>query len=97
MIDISSPKIAIPSVLLVALSQKNKILCNSLWFIVLFRVIAYLMGVVLSRADLITTWGLFLILNLRPGGTSGEFTVIINTVLFALIYAFVRKTFPDYY
>jgi len=97
MLDISSPKIVIPAVLMVSLSQKNRILYNSLWFVILFKIFSKIFGVVISRSDLITTWGLFLLLNLRPGGTTGEFTGIINTVMFTLIYAFVRKTFPDYY
>jgi len=97
MFDISSPKLAIPSVLFVALSKKNKIMYNSLIYVILFKIIAKVLGVVVSRADLLTTWGLFLLLNLRPGGATGEFTILINTAMFVLIYAFVRKTFPNYY
>ena len=65
MIDISSPKIVIPTILFLVLSNKNTILRNSLVFLILFKIIAKLMGLLLTRADLLTTTGLFILLN--PG------------------------------
>ena len=103
MIDISSPKIVIPTILFLVLSNKNTILRNSLVFLILFKIIAKLMGLLLTRADLLTTTGLFILLNPGVLGTlpsptrEKDVTVLLHTMVFGLIFAFVRKTFPSYY
>ena len=103
MIDISSPKIVIPGVLFIALSNKNTVVLNSLIFLILFKIIAKLMGLLLTKADLLTTAGLFILLNPGVLGTlpsptrDVDITVLLHAMVFTLIYAFVRKTFPSYY
>jgi hypothetical protein len=103
MIDISSPKIVIPGVLFLALSNKKTVLRNSLIFLILFKIIAQLMGLLLTRADLLTTAGLFVlftpgVLGTIPAPTSDvDITTLLHGLGFTLIFAFVRKTFPSYY
>ena len=100
MIDISSPKIVIPTILFLALSNKNTIVRNSLVFLILFKIIAHLMGLLLTRADLLTTTGLFILLTPGILGTvpvPRDVTVLLHAMVFGLIYAFVRKIFPSYY
>jgi len=103
MIDISSPKIVIPTILFLSLSNKNAILRNSLVFLILFKIIAQVMGLLLTRADLLTTAVLFILLSPGVLGTlpsptrDVDVTILLHTMVFAAIYAFVRKTFPSYY
>ena len=69
--------------------NSNKII-NSLLFIVTYWTIAKAMGIILTRADLIVPMVLFLALS---PGLSNTNTVLIRTLLFALL----RKFFPQYY
>ena len=73
--------------------NSNKII-NSLLFIVTYWTIAKAMGIILTRADLIVPMVLFLALS---PGLSNTNTVLIRTLLFALIFALLRKFFPQYY
>jgi len=88
MLNVTSPKVAIPVLLFIALSPTiglnttnvniYDILFRSLLFLITYTVIARALGTVLSRTDLIVTTGLFILLNpgvllTIPPGSRGVF------------------------
>lgn len=79
-------------------------------FLVLYNLVARSMGLVLTRNDLIVTTALFIILSpgllltLPPGGggvlMSGQTSmqsIILHTLVFAVVFALLRKQFPQFY
>ena len=91
-------------------TSNSSVLFHALVFMIVYNVIARSMGLVLTRADLLVTTGLFillspgLLLTLPPGskgvlmsGQTSLHSILAHTVVFALIFAFLRKNFPQYY
>lgn len=76
-------------------------------FLVLYNLIARSMGLVLTRNDLIVTTALFIILSpgllltLPPGqfmsGQTSMQAIIMHTLVFAVVFALLRKQFPQFY
>jgi hypothetical protein len=88
-------------------TSKNAVLIHAAVFAGLYRLIAMQMGLVLVPADLIVPSVLFILLS--PGmlltlpskdfmsGKTNLTAVLIHMVVFAVLFAFLRKSFPQYY
>lgn len=78
-------------------------LFHALVFLILYRLVAKKMGLVLTQADLIVTTALFISLSpgmllTLPGGKGTNPTaVLIHSLVFAVVFALLRKQFPLYY
>ena len=86
------------------------VLFHALVFFIVYSLIAKAMGLVLTKTDLIVTTVLFLtlspglLLTLPPGsggvGRSGQTSlsaVITHAVVFAVVFAILRRQFPQFY
>ena len=92
------------------LTGRTAVLFHALVFFLVYSMIAKAMGLVLTKTDLIVTTTLFLVLSpgmlltLPPGskgvymsGQTSPASAIVHTVVFALVFALLRKQFPKYY
>jgi hypothetical protein len=127
--DVTSPKVALPAALFLALSPgvlltttgKNvaimnrktsqmAVLFHALVFFLVFSLVARAMNLVLTQTDLIVTTALFIILSpglllTLPPGSSGVFrsgqtsvaAAVTHSLVFALVFALLRKQFPQFY
>lgn len=86
------------------------VLFHALVFFLAFYLIAMSMGLVLTQTDLIVTTVLFIALNpgmllTLPPGSGGVFTSgqtstasrLVHTLVFAIVFALLRKLFPQFY
>jgi|SRR6056300_114370 hypothetical protein len=83
---------------------------HALVFFMVYSLIAKMMGLVLTKTDLVVTTSLFLALSpgllltippgsgglLRSGQTSIE-AALTHAVVFALVFALLRRQFPQFY
>ncbi len=124
MIDITGPKVLIPTVLFALLSpglilalpagqpRTVQLLLHALVLTLVYWVVAkFIVKVNLTKADLIVpavlfvllTPGVLLTLPAGPSGRvwmSGEYgpvSTLVHAVVFAIVFATLRKTFPKYY
>ena len=127
--DITSPKVAIPAALFLALSpgvlvttagksvkfmngktDKMAVFFHGLVFFLVFSLVARAMGIVLTQTDLLVTTSLFIALSpglflTIPPGSGGLFrsgqtsipAVLTHTIVFAVIFALLRRQFPQFY
>lgn len=92
------------------LTSKTSVLFHMFVFVILYSIIARLLKIVLTPADLVVTAVLFAILSpgmlltLPPGsngvfmsGQTGVAPVLLHTLVFALVFALLRKQFPSVY
>lgn len=92
------------------LTGRTAVLFHALVFFLVYSLIAKAMGLVLTRTDLIVTTVLFLalspgmLLTLPPGskgvfmsGQTSPASALMHTIVFALVFALLRKQFPKYY
>ena len=92
------------------LTGRTAVLFHALVFFLVYSLIAKAMGLVLTRTDLVVTTVLFLalspgmLLTLPPGskgvfmsGQTSQASALVHTVVFALVFALLRKQFPQYY
>jgi hypothetical protein len=92
------------------LTGRTAVLFHALVFFLVYSLIAKAMGLVLTRTDLVVTTVLFLalspgmLLTLPPGskgvfmsGQTSPASTLVHTVVFALVFALLRKQFPKYY
>ena len=92
------------------MTSMTSVLFHMFVFIVIYSILARLLKIVLTPADLIVTGVLFAILS--PGmlltlpprsggvfmsGQTGVAPVFVHTLVFALVFAFLRKQFPAVY
>lgn len=123
---LTSQKVAIPSILFLALSpgmllrtngvkfsvgkvgtDKLSVLFHALVFFLAYSMIAKAMGLVLTQNDLLVTTTLFMalspgmLLTIPPGqvmsGKTSQLAVVTHTVVYALVFALLRKQFPKVY
>lgn len=85
-------------------TSRPEVLFHALVFMVVYRIIAYLLGLRLTKADLLVTTVLFVALNpgvlvtLPPKSKAGSLVpALTHAVVFALVFALLRKQFPQYY
>jgi hypothetical protein len=91
-------------------TNQTAILFHALVFFLVYAIIAKALGIVLTRTDLLVTTALFVILSpglllTLPPGSAGIFrsgqtsiaSVLSHAVVYSLIFAFLRKQFPQFY
>ena len=92
------------------LTGQTAVLLHALVFFLAFSLISKAMGIVLTKTDLIVTTMLFvllspgILLNIPPGskglfmsGQTSLSSAVVHTLVFALVFALLRKQFPQYY
>ena len=92
------------------LTGRTAVLFHALVFLLAFSTISKAMGVVLTKSDLLVTTTLFILLSPGillsiPPGSKGLFmsgqtsltSAMVHTLVFALVFALLRKQFPQYY
>ena len=91
-------------------TSQSAIIFHALVFFLIYSLIAKSLGIVLTKADLVMTTLLFLLLSpglllTIPAGTGGIFrsgqtsvyASITHAVVFAIVFALLRRQFPSYY
>ncbi len=88
-------------------TSRRSVIVHAIVFAILYRLIAAQQGMVLQPADLVVPTVLFVLLS--PGmllslpstniasGRTNTMSVLIHTLVFILVFAFLRKQFPQYY
>jgi hypothetical protein len=123
--NITSQKVAIPSILFLALSpgmllktngmklsfktgtDTSSVFFHGLVFFLAYSMIAKCMGLILTQNDLLVATSLFmalspgLLLTIPPGqfmsGKTSQSAIIVHTIVYALVFAILRKQFPQFY
>ena len=85
----------------------NSVYVHAVVFALLYKILAKYRGLIIRPADLIVPTVLFVLLspgmilslpsNKISSGQTSLTSVIIHTLVFMIVYAFLRKTFPQYY
>ena len=91
-------------------TDQMSVFFHALVFFLVYSMVAKAMGLVLTQTDLLVTTSLFrllspgLLLTLPPGSKgvymSGETSVesvMIHAIVFAVIFALLRRQFPQFY
>ena len=91
-------------------TNQTAIFFHALVFFLVYSLIAKVMGVVLTKTDLIVTTTLFLALSpglllTLPPGSGGVFrsgqtslpAVLTHAIVFAVVFALLRRQFPQFY
>jgi|TARA_B110000259_G_scaffold61672_1_gene72981 hypothetical protein len=91
-------------------TDKMSVFFHGLVFFLVYSLIAKCMGIVLTKTDLIVTTALFialspgLLLTIPPksGGLTGSGqmsleAVLTHSVVYALVFALLRRQFPQFY
>jgi len=91
-------------------TDNMSIFFHALVFFLVYSIIAKGMGIALTKTDLIVTTGLFIALSpglllTIPGGKKGMFqsgetsqtAIMLHTVVYAVVFAILRKKFPQFY
>jgi hypothetical protein len=76
-------------------TSSQSVLVHSLVFMALYYAATKALGVAVTKADLIVPTLLFLLVS--PHSTTSFNAIIVRAVAFALIFAILRKLFPQYY
>ena len=92
------------------MTGQSAVMFHALVFFLVYSIIARAMGIVLTKTDLLVTTTLFLalspgILLTIPQGSKGLFmsgqtsvpAALTHTVVFAVVFALLRKQFPTFY
>jgi hypothetical protein len=91
-------------------TDQMSVFFHALVFFLVYSLVAKAMGIMLTKTDLLVTTTLFLalspgmLLTIPPGKgglfTSGETSqaaILTHTVVFAVVFALLRKQFPQFY
>lgn len=91
-------------------TSQSAVMFHALVFFLVYSLIARALGLVLTKTDLLVTTSLFLILSpgmllTIPQGSAGLFrsgqtsvpAALTHTVVFAVVFALLRKQFPTFY
>jgi hypothetical protein len=88
-------------------TDQMSIFFHALVFFLVYSLIAKAMGIALTKTDLLVTTTLFialspgLLLTIPPGefmsGRTSQAAILTHTVVFALVFALLRKQFPKFY
>jgi hypothetical protein len=111
MLGITSYKVSVPAAMFLlfgysGLNTKfnmNSVLVHSLVFCIAYAVVARMMGMVLTHTDLFVTTALFIgltpgvLLTIPPGSRGTVDSLVVHTVVYAVLFALLRKNFPQYY
>lgn len=109
MIDVTSHKVSIPSLLFLIIAPGGRLakttrrdaIFHALVFMLAYAIIARALRLVLTKTDYVVTAALFLALNpgtlFAIGGKPGVTAVVAHAVVYAVIFASLRRQFPQYY
>jgi hypothetical protein len=87
----------LPSTKLHTLQTTNQsVAIHALVFMAAYWAIAKALGIALTKADLVVPAVLFLIVS-PHGSTTSLSAVVTRALVFAVIFALLRKLFPQYY
>lgn len=88
-------------------TDKASVFFHGLVFFLVYSLIAKAMGLVLTQTDLLVTTTLFMalspgmLLTIPPGnfmsGKTSQSAILVHTIVFALVFALLRKQFPQFY
>ena len=88
-------------------TDRMTVLFHGLVFFLVYSLVARAMGLVLTRNDLLVTTTLFMalspgmLLTIPPGqvmsGKTSRPAILVHAVVFAVIFAILRKQFPQFY
>lgn len=91
-------------------TNQMAVMFHALVFLVIYSLVARTMGLVLTKTDLIVTTGLFvalspgLLLTIPPGsggvlrsGQTSLAAAFTHALVFALVFAVLRRQFPQFY
>lgn len=88
-------------------TDRMTVLFHGLVFFLVYSLVARAMGLVLTRTDLLVTTTLFMalspgmLLTIPPGqvmsGKTSRPAILVHAVVFAVIFAILRKQFPQFY
>lgn len=91
-------------------TDKMAVFFHALVFFLVYSLIAKALGLVLTKTDLLVTTVLFLalspgmLLTLPPGkggmfmsGETSQSAIVAHTVVYAVVFALIRKQFPTLY
>lgn len=88
-------------------TDKASVFFHGLVFFLVYSLIAKAMGLVLTQYDLLVTTTLFMalspgmLLTIPPGnfmsGKTSQPAILVHTIVFALVFALLRKQFPQFY
>jgi len=91
-------------------TNQMAIFFHALVFFLVYSLVARVMGLVVTKADLLVTTTLFLALSpglllTLPPGSGGVFrsgqtspqSVLVHALVFAIIFASLRRQFPQFY
>jgi hypothetical protein len=83
-------------------TSQNSVLFHALVFMLAYRIVAKLMNITLTQADLVVPTVMFVLLSpgmfvTIPGEGPRINSVLVHTLVFAVAFAFLRKTFPQFY
>ena len=88
-------------------TDKASVFFHGLVFFLVYSLIAKAMGLVLTQNDLLVTTTLFMVLSpgmlltIPPGkfmsGKTSQSAILVHTIVFALVFALLRKQFPKFY
>ena len=91
-------------------TSQMAVMFHALVFFLTFSLVAKAMGLVLTKTDLLVTTSLFLalspgmLLTLPPGskgvfmsGQTGVPAALVHALVFAVVFALLRKQFPQFY
>lgn len=86
------------------------VMFHALVFFIVYSILAKMMGIVLTRNDLIVSTTLFMLLNpgmllTLPPGPKGAImsmqtsrsSILVHALVFAVVFATLRKQFPQFY
>jgi len=91
-------------------TDRMSVFFHGLVFFLVYSIVAKAMGITLTKTDLLVTTTLFMtlspgmLLTLPPGkggvfasGETSQSAVIAHTVVYAVVFALLRKQFPQFY
>ena len=113
MIDVTGPKVLLPATLFVLLSPEaltrlvpgtdrtTAVLFGSLIFVIVYSLLARALKLVLTKTDLIVTAALYIVLTphvfVSIPDQTGLTPVMVHALVYAVLFAIIRSTFPQYY
>jgi len=112
MIDITGPKVLLPATLFALLSPetflripdtgpRTTVLFGALVFVILYSIVARALKLVLTKTDLVSAAALYMVLTphvfLSVPNQPGLTPVMVHGVIYAVLLAVIRYTFPQWY
>lgn len=103
--DLTGPKVLYPAILFIALKsiyQTDSITGALIFGILYFLLLKFVVRLTFKPADIVVASALFYVLSpgtflsLPPGGSKMSIQAT-HTLIFGVVFAFLRATFPQYY